>query len=44
LREPSGVSKTTEFFYQESQPPIGDESSFARDASRPPEEVKNQIF
>ncbi|MEO5692329.1 MAG: penicillin-binding protein 1A [Usitatibacter sp.] len=44
LREPSGVSKTTEFFYQESQPPVGDDSSFARDATRPPEEVKNQIF
>jgi penicillin-binding protein 1A len=43
LREPSGVSKTTEFFYQESLPP-GDDSPFARDATRPPEEVKNQIF
>jgi penicillin-binding protein 1A len=44
LREPSGVSRTTEYFYQESQPPIGEDSSFARDATRPPEEVKNQIF
>jgi membrane carboxypeptidase/penicillin-binding protein len=44
LREPSGASKTIEFFYQESQPPIGDDSSIARDASRPPEEVRNQIF
>ncbi|MGZ5648735.1 MAG: penicillin-binding protein 1A [Usitatibacter sp.] len=44
LREPGGASHTTEFFYQESQPPVGDEGSFARDASRPPEEVKNQIF
>jgi penicillin-binding protein 1A len=44
LREPSGASRTTEFFYQESQPPVGDESSFARDSSRPPEEVRNQIF
>ena len=44
LREPSGASRTTEFFYQESQPPVGDEGSFARDASRPPEEVRNQIF
>jgi penicillin-binding protein 1A len=44
LREPSGVSKTTEYFYQESQPPIGDDTSFARDSSRPPEEVRNQIF
>jgi penicillin-binding protein 1A len=43
LREPGGASRTTEFFYQESQPPIGDDSAFARDG-RPPEEVKNQIF
>ena len=44
LREPSGVSRTVEYFYQESQPPLGDDSSFARDATRPPEEVRNQIF
>jgi penicillin-binding protein 1A len=44
LREPSGASKTMEYFYQESQPPLGEDSPFARDASRPPEEVKNQIF
>jgi penicillin-binding protein 1A len=44
LREPSGASRTTEYFYQESQPPVGDDSSFARDSSRPPEEVRNQIF
>jgi penicillin-binding protein 1A len=44
LREPGGASRTTEYFYQESQPPIGEDSSFARDATRPPEEVKNQIF
>ena len=44
LRERDGSSRTTEYFYQESQPPYGDEGSFARDASRPPEEVKNQIF
>jgi len=44
LRERDGSSKTTEFFYQESQPPYGDEGAFARDGSRPPEEVKNQIF
>jgi penicillin-binding protein 1A len=42
LRERDGASKTTEFFYQESQPP--DDSTIARDGSRPPEEVKNQIF
>ena len=44
LREPSGLSRTIEYFYQESQPPIGEDSAFARDAGRPPEEVKNQIF
>jgi len=44
LREPSGVSKTTEYFYAESQPPVGDDTSFARDQGRPPDEVRNQIF
>jgi penicillin-binding protein 1A len=44
LREPGGASRTTEYFYQESQPPIGDDGSFARDGSRPPDEVRNQIF
>jgi hypothetical protein len=43
LREPSGASKTSEYFYQESQPPVGDESAVARDG-RPQEEVRNQIF
>ena len=43
LREPGGASRTLEYFYQESQPPIGEEGSFARD-SRPAEEVRNQIF
>jgi penicillin-binding protein 1A len=43
LRETSGSSKTLEYFYQESQPPFED-GSFARDTSRPTEEVKNQIF
>jgi penicillin-binding protein 1A len=44
LRELSGVSRTSEFFYQESQPPIGEEGAVARDGSRPPDEVRNQIF
>ncbi|HUP28551.1 MAG TPA: penicillin-binding protein 1A [Usitatibacter sp.] len=44
LREPGGSSRTTEYFYQESQPPIGEDGSFARDGSRPPDEVRNQIF
>jgi penicillin-binding protein 1A len=44
LRELSGMSRTSEFFYQESQPPIGEEGAVARDGSRPPDEVRNQIF
>jgi len=44
LRELDGRSRTTEYFYQESQPPVGDDSTWARDSTRPPEEVKNQIF
>ncbi len=44
MREPGGASHTMEYFYQESQPPVGDDSAFARDGGRPPEEVKNQIF
>jgi len=44
LRELDGRSKTSEYFYTESTPPVGDDSAFARDSSRPPEEVKNQIF
>jgi penicillin-binding protein 1A len=44
LREPGGASRTLEWFYQESQPPVGEEGSFARDVSRPAEEVRNQIF
>jgi penicillin-binding protein 1A len=44
LREPSGISRTLEYFYQESQPPIGEDSAFTRDSTRPPDEVRNQIF
>jgi penicillin-binding protein 1A len=44
LREPGGASRTLEWFYQESQPPVGEDGSFARDVSRPAEEVRNQIF
>lgn len=44
LRERDGSGKTTEFFYQETQPPFSDDNAMARDGSRPPEEVKNQIF
>jgi penicillin-binding protein 1A len=43
MREPSGLSRTLEYFYQESQPPVG-EGSFVRDTNRPAEEVRNQIF
>jgi penicillin-binding protein 1A len=44
MREPSGLSRTLEYFYQESQPPIGEDAALARDAGRAPEEVRNQIF
>lgn len=44
LRERDGASKTTEYFYAESTPPFGDDSAFARDGTRPPDEVRNQIF
>ena len=44
LRERDGSSKTSEYFYAESTPPFGDDSAFARDGTRPPEEVRNQIF
>jgi penicillin-binding protein 1A len=44
LREPGGASRTVEYFYAETQPAVGEEGAFARDSSRPPEEVKNQIF
>ncbi|QJR13245.1 penicillin-binding protein 1A [Usitatibacter palustris] len=44
LREADARSKLMEFFYAESQPAMGEEGAFARDATRPPEEVRNQIF
>jgi penicillin-binding protein 1A len=44
FREPDGRSKTVEYFYQESLPGSGEEGAGARDAARPPEEVRNQIF
>ena len=44
LRERDGASRTSEDFYAESTPPFGDDSAFARDATRPPDEVRNQIF
>ena len=44
MREPDGRSKTVEYFYQESLPSIGEEGAVARDTTKPPEEVKNQIF
>ncbi len=44
LREPDGHDHTLEYFYQESQPPLPGDTTFARDASRPAAEVKNQIF
>jgi len=44
LRERDAASRTNEYFYAESTPPFGDDSAFARDATRPPDEVRNQIF
>jgi penicillin-binding protein 1A len=44
LREPGGLGRTLEYFYQESQPPVGEDSALAREAGRAPEEVRNQIF
>jgi penicillin-binding protein 1A len=47
LREPpgsGGAGKLMEYFYQESQPPVGDDTTFARDSGRAPDEVRNQIF
>ncbi|HUQ28032.1 MAG TPA: penicillin-binding protein 1A [Usitatibacter sp.] len=44
LRERDPTSRTTEYFYAESTPPFGDDSAIARDATRPPDEVRNQIF
>jgi penicillin-binding protein 1A len=45
LRDPAGgPGRVLEYFYQESQPPVGDDTSFARDATRPADDVKNQIF
>jgi penicillin-binding protein 1A len=45
LRDPSGGSaRVMEWFYQESQPPVGDDTSFARDGTRPAEDAKSQIF
>jgi penicillin-binding protein 1A len=44
LREPSGASRTMEYFYQESQPPVGDDGAIARDSGRTPDEARNQIF
>lgn len=44
LRELDGHSHLLEFFYQEAQPPVGEDGALARDGQRAPEEVKNQIF
>ena len=44
LREPSGVSRTIEYLYHESLPPVGEDSFITRDGERPSVEVRNQIF
>jgi penicillin-binding protein 1A len=43
MRDPDGHLKTLEYFYQESVPGTGEGKS-DRGTSRPPEDVKNQIF
>jgi penicillin-binding protein 1A len=45
LRDPSpSSSRVLEWFYQESQPAVGDDTSFARDGTRTGEDAKSQIF
>ncbi|MGE3450985.1 MAG: penicillin-binding protein 1A [Burkholderiales bacterium] len=44
LRDPDGRGKTLEYFFQEALPGSPGEGGATRDAVRPPEEVKNQIF
>ena len=45
MRDPTGASgRISEWFYQESQPPVGDDTSFARDGSRSVDDAKSQIF
>jgi penicillin-binding protein 1A len=45
LRDPTGASgRISEWFYQESQPPVGDDTSFARDGTRNTDDAKSQIF
>ena len=45
LRDPSGGSaRVSEWFYTESQPPAGDDTSFARDGTRTGEDARSQIF
>jgi len=44
MRDPDGRKQTVEFFYREALPGSGAEGGETRDYSRPPEEVKNQIF
>ncbi len=43
MRDPDGRGKTVEYFYQENLPGAG-EPGAGRDAARPSEEVRNQIF
>jgi penicillin-binding protein 1A len=45
LRDPGGgPGRVTEYFYAEAQPAVGEDTSFARDATRPAEDARNQIF
>jgi penicillin-binding protein 1A len=44
MLEPDGHSKLGEFFYAEGLPQAGDAAAAAREAGKPTEEVRNQIF
>jgi penicillin-binding protein 1A len=44
MLEPDGHSKLGEFFYAEGLPQAGDAATAAREAGKPTEEVRNQIF
>ena len=44
MLEPDGRSNLSEYFFAESLPQSGDEATAARNAGKPTEEVRNQIF
>jgi penicillin-binding protein 1A len=44
MLEPDGRSRLPEYFFAEGLPQAGDEATAARDAGKPTEDVRNQIF